>query len=227
MRHFLFSIVVFFIACIAHANEQNAINISAEGKVKTQADMAVFSLAIQTTEFDAKRAHDTIDKQVKTLLKRLKKYSVDEGSLDSSQTSITAEYDYKSKPRSLIGYRATRQVEFQLADLKQMDDIVSDISQIEFTNINSVQFSVKDTQYFEDLALMNAIQIAKHKAELIANEFGRELGHILKVTHQVSSRSAPVFARAMSLEMDNAKTSSYEQKDIEMNAFIEVSFSFK
>ena len=227
MRQLLIATLLITLSIFTQANDKQTINIHAEGKIKTKADMADFSLTLQTTELDANKAHSKVDSQVKDLLKHLNKYALKEGSLDTSQTSIHGEYDYNLKPKKLLAYRASRQVSFSLTDLKQLDSLVTDLSKLDYTSINNIQFSVQDTQYLSDLALINAIQTAKQKAELIANEFGVELGKIDRVSHQVSQGSPPVFARAMSMEMDMAKSSSYEQKEIEMNAFIDVSFLIK
>ena len=228
MRQILITFLLFSISVFCLASEKSLINISAEGKVKAQPDMAIFNLSIQTTELDAQQAHNRIDSQVKTLLKKLKKFDVKEGSLDSSQTSIQAEYDYSIKPKQLLGYRVSRQVSFNLIDLKQLDSLATTVSKLDHTNLNNIQFSVQDAQYFEDLALINAIQLAKQKAELIANEFGVDIGKLSSVSHQVSQNSPPIFARAMAMEDSMLKSnSSYEQKDLEMRAFIEVSFELK
>ncbi len=227
MRQILFSIFLITFAMVSQAKEVPSININAEGKVKTHPDMAVFYLNIETSALDASAAHSKIDSQVKDLLKRLKKFDVKEGSLDSSQTSIQAEYDYNIKPKKLLGYQASRQVTFNLTNLKQLDDIVSHLSNLANTNVNNIQFSVQDPQYFEDLALINAIQIAKQKAELIANEFNVELAGLNKVSHQVSHSAPPVFARAMKMDLASDQSSSYKQKDIEVSAFVEVSFRLK
>lgn len=228
MRQILISFLLISISVLAFANEKSLINISAEGKVKGQPDMAVFRITIQTTELDAQQAHNKIDSQVKELLRKLKKYAVKDGSLDSSQTSIQAEYDYKMKPKQLLGYRVSRQVSFNLIDLKQLDSLATAVSKLDFTSLNNIEFLVQDSQYYEDLALINAIQIAKQKAELIANEFGVNLGKLKNISHQVNQNSSPVYARAMVMEDSMLKSNrSYEQKEIEMNAFIEVSFEIK
>jgi len=228
MRQILISFLLISMSMFAFANEKSLININAEGKVKAQPDMAIFRITIQTTELDAQQAHNKIDSQVKDLLKKLKKYNVKDGSLDSSQTSIQAEYDYDMKPKQLLGYRVSRQVSFNLIDLKQLDSLATTVSKLDFTNLNNIEFSVQDTQYYEDLALINAIQIAKQKAELIANEFGVNLGKLKNISHQVNQNSPPIFARSMAMEDSMLKgNSSYEQKEIEMRAFIEVSFEIK
>lgn len=228
MRQILITILLISISVFAFASEKSLININAEGKVKAQPDMAVFTITIQTTEIDAQQAHNKIDSQVKDLLKKLKKFAVKEGSLDSSQTSIQAEYDYNIKPKQLLGYRVSRQVSFNLIDLKQLDSLATTVSKLDFTSLNNIEFSVQDTQHYEDLALINAIQIAKQKAELIANEFGINLGKLKNISHQVNQNASPIYARAMTMEGSMLKSnSSYEQKEIEMRAFIEVSFEIK
>jgi hypothetical protein len=228
MRQIILTALLVLLSVFTFANENALININAEGKVKARPDMAIFNLNIQTSELDAQQAHKKIDSQVKELLKTLKKFEIKEGSLDSSQTSIQAEYDYTIKPRKLLGYRVSRQLSFNLIDLKQLDSLAAAISNLDYTNLNNIQFSVQDSQYFEDLALINAIQIAKQKAELIANEFHVEPGKLKSISHQVNQSSPPVFARAMAMEDSTLKSSSsYEQKDIEMRAFIEVSFEIK
>tara|TARA_R110002167_G_scaffold119566_9_gene296912 strand:- start:308 stop:994 length:687 start_codon:yes stop_codon:yes gene_type:complete len=225
MRQILISLLLISISVFSIADDKSLININAEGKVKAQPDMAIFKLTIQTTELDAQQAHNKIDAQVKVLLKKLKRYTVKEGSLDSSQTTIQAEYDYSIKPKQLLGYRVSRQVSFNLTDLKLLDSLAETVSKLDYTNLNNIQFSVQDTQYYEDLALINAIQLAKQKAELIANEFGVNLGKLYKVSHQVNQNSPPIFARAMAMEGSMLKSdSTYEQKDLEMRAFIEASF---
>lgn len=228
MRHISLIFLLAFISAVAFSSEKQLININAEGKVKAQPDMAIFNLTIQTTELDAQQAHTKVDSQVKELLRKLKKFDVKEGSLDSSQVSIHAEYDYQLKPKKLLGYRVSRQISFNLINLKQLQALSNTVSKLEFTSLNNIQFSVQDKHYFEDLALINAIQLAKQKAELIANEFNVSLGRLNAISHQVSQNSPPVFARAMATEDSMLKSNNtFEQKEIEMRAFIEVSFEFK
>jgi uncharacterized protein YggE len=210
-----------------YAEERPLINVSAEGSIKTKADMALISIDIHASELDADTARNKTDQQVKRLLKVLKDYEVKEGSLDTSQTTIHTEYDYNVKPKQLLAYRANRNISFGLTNLNQLEKLVKAVSQLEQATLNHIQFSVQDNRYWEDSALSHALQLAKSKAELIAQEFGVELASIYRVTHQVNRTQQPVFARAMSLEMDKSAANTYQQKDLEVSAFVEVSFNFK
>lgn len=226
MKHVLTSLVFLLLTMIAQAGDQTVINICAEGKASAKPDIAKISLSLFSSDLEASSANRLVDKDIKKLLNKLSKYEIREGSLDTSHASIQAEYDYNVRPKKLLGYRATRQIHFDLVALKQLDELVEDLSKLKHVNLNNLNFAVKDTQYLEDFALINAIQLAKQKAELIANEFGRELDKLLSLSHQTNQSQPPMHARAMSLEMDR-QASTYEQKDIEVKAYIDVKFSLK
>lgn len=219
--------VSWFMSPLVSADERPLISVSAEGLVKTKADMALVHLNIDASELDAASARSKTDEQVKHLLALLKSFELKDGSLDSSQTTIYTEYDYNVKPKQLLAYRANRTISFSLTNLKQLEKLVKSISEIQLVTLNRIQFSVQDERYWEDAALSNALQLAKSKAELIAEELGVELRGLYRVTHQVSRSAPPVLARAMSMEMDKSSSNTYQQKDLELTAFVDVSFNFK
>ena len=226
MRSIFLSLFLIMFSLSIQADEVSTIHVSAEGTVKTQPDAAIINLSIQSSETEAESAMNMVDKQAKKLIKQIKGYAIKEGSFDSSQTSIQPEYDYQAKPRKLVGYRANRSISFQLTNLVQLESVINDISKSELTNINNVAFTVQDMQKFEDIALVNAINTAKQKARTIAKELDVDIKGIYKVNHHVRN-APPTYARALSAEMDMAKKSSYEQKDIDINTNIEIEFEIK
>lgn len=224
----LFFLLVFSLHhSILSADERPLISVSAEGVIKTKADMALISIDIHASELEAGTARNKTDQQVKRLLKLLKDFEVKEGSLDTSQTTIYSEYDYNVKPKQLTGYRANRHVSFALIELEQLEKLIQVVSKLEQSALNQIQFSVQDNRFWEDSALSHALQLARSKAELIAQELGVELAGIYRVSHQVNRSSQPVLARAMALEMDKSVSNTYQQKELEINAYVDVSFSFK
>lgn len=223
----LFFLVLSLVHFSVQAGEPSVINIGAEGIVKTKADTALINIDINAAELNADKARHITDQQVSKLLSLLKEFDLKEGSLDSSQTSIYTEYDYNVKPRQLLAYRANRNVSFALVKLEQLESLVKAVSQLEHASLNQIQFSVEDIRAWEDTALKHALQIAKSKAEIIAKEMSVKLTGIHRVTHQVNRSSPPVFARAMMLEKDMGASGTYEQKDLEVTAYVDVSFTFK
>lgn len=223
MRTFFLLFILSVFSITAQAKEVSTIHVSAEGSVKTQPDIATINLSIHSSETDAESAMSAVDKQAKKLIKKIKTYAIKEGSFDSSQTSIQSEYNYNIKPKKLVAYRANRSISFQLSNLEQLEGVINDISQIDLTNINNVSFSVQEMQKFEDIALANAIDIAKQKARLIAAALDIEIKGIHRVNHLVRNVS-PTYARMLASDMNMERKSSYEQKDIEVNTNIEIEF---
>ena len=226
MRFILLFLSILLVTLQAQSSETPTIKVSAEGSLKTQPDAAIINLSIHSSGIKADSAVNIVDKQVKKLLRELQAYTIKEGSLDSSQTSIQPEYDYKAKPRKLLAYNASRYISFQLVNLDQLEALVDDISTLDLTNVNNISFTAQNIQELEDTALINAINTAKHKANIIAEELGAEIKGIYKVNHHVRN-GQPVFARAMSVEIDKAKSSTYEQKDINISTNIDIEFEIK
>jgi uncharacterized protein YggE len=111
--------------------------------------------------------------------------------------------------------------------MTQLEKLVKAVSQIDLASLGHIQFTIQDPRYWEDAALSQAIQIAKSKAELIAQELEVQLAGVYRVTHHTQRNSSPMLARAMMMEMDKSAASTYEQKELEINAMIEVGFNFK
>tara|TARA_B100001063_G_C16724768_1_gene535705 strand:- start:662 stop:1342 length:681 start_codon:yes stop_codon:yes gene_type:complete len=223
MRTFFLLFILSVFSISVQSKEVSTIHVNAEGSIKTQPDIATINLSIHSSETDAESAIKAIDKQAKKLIKKVKTYAIKEGSFDSSQTSIQAEYNYNIKPKKLVAYRANRFISFQLINLEQLENVINDISQIDLTNINNISFSVHDMQRYEDIALANAINIAKQKANLIAEELDIEIKGIHRVNH-LARHASPTYARMLSSDMNQERKSSYEQKDIEVNSNIEIEF---
>lgn len=222
MRAITLSLLLLLCQAFAYAGEPATILISAEGSVKSQPDAAIIRLNTQSSELEADKAMKRVDQRIKKLLQKLTHYSIKQGSLDSSQVSIQPEYNYKTKPRTLIAYNAHREVSFHLIDLSQLEQLISDISKLDSIAINNVSFTMQDMSSLENKALINAINTAKEKASLIAENLNVDIKGIYKVNHQVR-HGQPVYAR-LNAEMDMAKSNTYMQKDIDVRTTINIEF---
>ncbi|WP_197479477.1 SIMPL domain-containing protein, partial [Oleiphilus sp. HI0132] len=97
-----------------------------------------------------------------------------------------------------------------------------DITRTEASHLGSIRFTLKNKQKLKRKALNKAINKAKNKAATIAQGFEVSLGKILNVKH-VSNEARPapqMRAMAMSAEMSDSQSNTYQQKEIEYNATI-------
>ncbi|KZY86258.1 hypothetical protein A3741_26635, partial [Oleiphilus sp. HI0069] len=160
-------------------------------------------------------------------LSKLEEYDIQENSLDTSNTQLHPQYEYRNNQRDFKGNQITRKIEFKLNDLAQLQALIQDITRTEASHLGSIRFTLKNKQKLKRKALNKAINKAKNKAATIAQGFEVSLGKILNVKH-VSNEARPapqMRAMAMSAEMSDSQSNTYQQKEIEYNATISAVFS--
>ena len=190
-------------------------------------DQAIINITFSATKFEAEKARRAVDKLVRPFLSKLEEYDIQENSLDTSNTQLHPQYEYRNNQRDFKGNQITRKIEFKLNDLAQLQALIQDITRTEASHLGSIRFTLKNKQKLKRKALNKAINKAKNKAATIAQGFEVSLGKILNVKH-VSNEARPapqMRAMAMSAEMSDSQSNTYQQKEIEYNATISAVFS--
>lgn len=232
VRSVLFSFFFAMASSSLHAEAINAslplIEVTGKGKVSAKPDQALLSLNFSETELKLEEARDEVDKQVEALLKQLKKFEIDSGSLDSSQVSINPRYDYRpNNQRHFVGYQVNRQVSFKLNQLDQLDTLIEAISSEKINRLDSISFVHSDPEALRLEALDKAIVHSKLLAEKIADAYERDIDKIHQVSYQSPSQhSAPRMMR-MEMASADAKGSSYQQKELDVEVQVHASFLLK
>ena len=213
----------------AHAdNPPPLIHVVAEGKASAKPDQAQFELTFSTTKMRVEQARAEVDQQVKDLLAKLNAFELDTASLDSSQTQIYPQYEYQNNQQQFLGYQVTRQVSFKLNSLEQLDPLVQTITESKISQLNQIQFILSDPELIKQEALANAIDRSRLLAQKIADGYEVKLGKI----HQVTLQPAAEFPmmRMMAMEAKGAAadavSDTYQQKELEFKANIDVAFTF-
>lgn len=226
---FLFSFLVSSL-CLAHDQTHSDlpfIEVSTTASAKSLPDQAIINITFSATKFEAEKARRAVDKLVRPFLSKLEEYDIEEKSLDTSNTQLHPQYEYRNNQRDFKGNQITRKIEFKLNDLAQLQDLIQDITRTEASHIGSIRFTLKNKQKLKRKALNKAINKAKNEAATIAQGFEVNLGKILNVKH-VSNEARPapqMRAMAMSAEMSDSQSNTYQQKEIEYNATISAVFS--
>ncbi|KZZ79584.1 hypothetical protein A3766_25755, partial [Oleiphilus sp. HI0132] len=226
---FLFSFLVSSL-CLAHDQTHSDlpfIEVSTTASAKSLPDQAIINITFSATKFEAEKARRAVDKLVRPFLSKLEEYDIQENSLDTSNTQLHPQYEYRNNQRDFKGNQITRKIEFKLNDLAQLQALIQDITRTEASHLGSIRFTLKNKQKLKRKALNKAINKAKNKAATIAQGFEVSLGKILNVKH-VSNEARPapqMRAMAMSAEMSDSQSNTYQQKEIEYNATISAVFS--
>lgn len=214
---------------LAHASNEDdlpLITVSASAKSKVMPDQAQMSVSFVKSDMVAKKARKSVDNSVNAFLQDLEDFDLAQKSLDSSQTQLYPKYDYRNSQKVFLGYEVKRHVSFKLNTLSQLEELVKIVTENKASELGNIHFTVKHPEKTKHQALRKAINKAKKNAELIAEGFGVRLGNIHKVSHSDSTASPPQHrVMALSHEMSDGSGASYQQKEIEFNEVITVSFT--
>ena len=226
---YLSIIVVLSLTTLAHAEtEQPLIHINAEGKSTAQPDQVELALDFSATQLEVEPAREEVDQHVKTLLNKLKNFELDTSSLDSSQTNVYPQYDYRNSQRQFLGYQVNRKISFTLKRLEQLEDLIKVITESKVSKLTQMQFGLSDSELYQTEALSNAIQNSRAIAQFIAEGYDVKLGPIHAVKHRTTQNRG--VNRAMMMESAMASNASpepsYQQKDLEFKANVDVAFTF-
>jgi uncharacterized protein YggE len=222
-------ILVLTYSTLAHAEtEQPLIHVNAEGKSTAQPDQVELALDFSSTQLEVESAREEVDQHVKKLLNKLKKFELDTSSLDTSQTNVYPQYDYRNSQRQFLGYQVIRKISFTLKRLEQLEGLIKVITESKVSKLTQMQFGLSDSELYQAEALANAIQNSHAVAQFIAEGYDVKLGQIYTVKHRTTQNRG--VNRAMMMESAMASDSSpeptYQQKDLEFKANIDVAFTF-
>lgn len=204
------------------------ISVTAQGKATAAPDQATLSLQFSETRLEASDARSLVDAQVARLIDLLDDFAIKAKSLDTSQTRIHPQYDYRNNQREFRGYQVTRNARFSITDLEQLDALLKSLTENEVNQLSQIEFGLSKPARFRDQALQRAMANAKANATKIADEFGVRLGKIHHVAYQANASEPPHRPMRMQMELASADAgSTYQQKDLEFSAHIQVAFTFE
>jgi hypothetical protein len=108
---------------------------------------------------------------------------VEEKDIKTSNYSLSPIYDWtEDDGRVLQGYQVYQSVDLKIRDLASIGDIISETTQKGANQVGSINFTIDDEYELKNKAREMAIEKAKEKAEIIANQTGMKLGDIKNVS---------------------------------------------
>jgi|GEM_PF-1214432 len=207
------------------AGDDGLIHVSASGTATAKPDQAELRLTFSAEHLDVNEAREMVDERVAPFLRSLKRFTLENNSLDSSQTQIHPQYDYNDGQQQLKAYRVTRSIRFILNDLTELQDVVETITQSKASRLDNIQFKLTDPEALHRQALSNAIARSRQIATDLADGYGVKLGGIHSVRHNATGQPPSPQPRMMAMEMARAeKVPTYHQQDLDMTVQVDVAY---
>ncbi len=204
MVAFLAILVIFFIA--KTANELSGynrtspiytINVSGEGKVLVKPDVAVINVGILKDGTDLVAIQNSAAKVMDGVTSVLKSKGVSDKDIKTTSYNISPMYDYNNGVQKFRGYQISQNLEIKIRDLGKVGEILSAVANAGANQVGSLSFNVDDPKKAEADARNLAIQDAKAKAEILAQNLGVSLKKIVGFSESGGGVPPIMYAKAI------------------------------
>lgn len=210
--------------------EQNVITVQSSETVKVVPDMAEIRFAVSTQEKDAKTCQEKNNEDLTRVIQFLKDFGISEESIQTSNYGMNPIYDWSSGQR-ITGYEMETTLTVSDVAIDQTGTLLTACVDAGINNIDRISyFSSQYDACYQD-ALTKAIDLAREKAQAIAEASGCALGTVVHVEEYTDSQEARYngYARqtaASDMGLGTAmKEMAVEPGQVSIEARISVDFS--
>lgn len=193
-------IVVASLMIVGRNKNQDRFSVSESGSVYAKADIANINIGVKSgTKSTAAQATQESTVKTNKIIDVLKSLNVDQKDIKTSEYNLNPTYNWtQEKGQELTGYEVTQTLLVKIRDLNSIGDIISKTTELGANQIGNINFTIDDETALKDQAREIAIQKAKEKAIMIANQSGIKLGEIKNIAEE----SQPIVYSANAMAKD-------------------------
>ena len=171
-----------------------------QGSVSVQPDQAKIDFGVVTTAKTAQDAAAQNASQVSSLLTALQTLVGSTGNIQTIAYSLNPNYNYPQGGNPVLtGYTASNTVEVSAGDLSMVGAIIDTGVQAGATNVQSLQFTLKNPEPVRQQALKLATAQAKAHAEAMASGAGLHIGAVHSIQEDTTNGGTPVLGAPSSI----------------------------
>ena len=203
--------------------EEQHISVTGTATLDVKPDQVLIQFQATALESKGALAKQKVDQQVSTLLVNLQKAGFNSNELESAGLYTRAEYDYHNDKRTLLGIRATRDLNYLLTDINKVSQFLDIVLEAKIDLIDELQYGLQSPDEWQLKVRQMAVEDSMEKASGLAKSYKAELGRIYSVNYQ-NSYPRPLMMRAMQDEM---AATTYQVKTIKINDRVRAVFLLK
>jgi uncharacterized protein YggE len=217
---------------LTHAGELPAVpHLSTVGTASIDAtpDIATITIEVNYTSKRAVDAKQKVDKRVTQYFDFLRKNGIDQKDINAANLSTQAEYDYQNGSSELKGFRAVRQVQVTVREMRKLNQLLDGALKLGLNEIQAIKLGVAKPSNYREQVRKKAIQNAILLATSLAEGFKVKLGPIYSIQYQGDNDQSPLPVMFLRVENASISTSSqtYQQQSIHFKDQVEVVFGLE
>ncbi len=182
---------------------QDRFSVNGSGTVYAKADIANITVGLKTgPKPTAAEATSESTVKMNAIIKSLRDLDIEEKDIKTTDYNLNPVYNWlENRGQVLQGYEVTQNVSVKVRDLDKIGEVIAKTTEQGANQIGNVSFTIDDEYELKNQARELAIQKAKDKAELMAEQAGMKLGKVKSVYESADNYSpVPMYANAK-LEM--------------------------
>lgn len=179
----LMTILCLLISCsMAFAQETRTISVDGTSVIKAMPDRATVNISIESTAKDAKEASAQNAIVMNKIQKDIMALAITKDNIKTTNYNLYPLYNRKDNGRQEItGYSVSNQITVTVDNIDIVGNVIDTAINAGANSVNSVEFSLKDPQSYKDKVLVQAINDAKRKADIIAKTLGKNVVNVVSV----------------------------------------------
>lgn len=215
------------------------ISVRGEGRVAVRPDTAVFDVTVTTQSKKVGDAQNENSQRSNTVLDYLKRHGIGEKDLKTIGYFVEPQYQYNQpcvsaicplqvRPPEIVSYTVRNTLEVKVRDLAKVDDLLSGVVAAGANEVSSVTFKVDNDEAVQADARKKAIDDARAKAEILAEQLGVHLTKIISFSE--SGAGVPIYYSAMSKGggmAESAPAPHVEPGQQEVQSNVNITYEFR
>ncbi len=172
---------------------RDTIAISAEGKVTAAPDIATVSIGVQTESKTVSAAQKENAAKMNAIIEKVKSLGVAAEDIKTSNYSIYPQYDYLSGRQVQRGFMVTQNIDLKIRNLDKIGEILAAAGDLGANQVGGVAFTIDEPEDLRQQARMKALEMAKKKAQALANAAGVRLGKVVGFSESPGYEPSPIY----------------------------------
>jgi len=209
-------------------SQAGMLTISGHGESRVAPDQLMISLGVTTEAPTAAEAMRANSERQTAVIDTLKQAGIGEDDIQTQGLTLNPMMNYPEDGTapSINGYMAQNLLTVRVTDIARAGEVLDSIVGAGANEMQGIRFIRDDSQSTEDEALSRAVTNATHRASVMAEAAGVQLGPILRMGEPDNTMAppAPVMMRAMDAGAEN-KSIPVEGGEVAFTADVEVTFA--
>ncbi|NHF71887.1 SIMPL domain-containing protein [Paracoccus xiamenensis] len=205
------------------------LTVAGHGESRVAPDQVMISLGVTTQSQTAAQAMTDNSARQQAVLDTLKGVGIEEADIQTSGLTLNPMMNYpENAPATITGYMAQNLLTVRVTDISRAGEVLDSIVTAGANEMQGIRFIREDSQSTEDEALGTAVADATHRAGVMAEAAGLELGPIIRMgePRQGMNGPEPVMMRAMGADAAG-KSIPVEGGEVAFTADVEVTYALK